>query len=160
MHKHDFVYVTYIRSSAEKVWHALTDGEATRQYWSNHRNASDWQVGSGWEHQDYDNPAKVDVVGKVIESDPPRRLVISWSSPARVEDPEFTSRCTFDIVEDQGLVRLTVTHDQLDEGMARSISNGWPLVLSGLKSLLETGAPMPEVMVRKPEGGWTKTRFA
>ena len=69
MSKPTFVYVTYIKTTADKVWKALTDGEATRQYWFNHRNASDWKVGSEWRHEDYDDPKTVDVVGTVVEND-------------------------------------------------------------------------------------------
>ena len=77
-----FVYVTYLSTTPEKLWNALMDGEMTRQYWGRHRNVSDWKVGSTWEHQDYDTPAIVDIVGKVVESTPPRRLVLTWAFPA------------------------------------------------------------------------------
>ena len=67
-----FVYVTYIASTPEKVWDALTNGEATKDYWWRHRNASDWKVGSEWRHEDYDNPRMVDIVGTVVESAGPK----------------------------------------------------------------------------------------
>ena len=158
MDKPSFVYVTYIRTSADRVWHALTDGEVTRRYWSNHRNASDWRPGSEWRHEDYDDPSIVDIVGTVVESDPPRRLVVSWADPAR---PDERSRVTYDVLEDNGLVRLTVTHDELEPGspMDRGVRTGWPAVLSSLKSLLETGEPMPDVWHR--EGSrFRRERFA
>lgn len=159
--KASFVYVTYIKSTAERVWDALTLPEFTRQYWSGHHNASDWKVGSEWRHQDYNDSSKVDVRGNVLESDRPRRLVYSWASPRFYGDPDQTSRVTFDIAEDNGLVRLTVTHDELVAGssMAKSISGGWPQVLSGLKSLLETGEPLPDIMARDTTG-WKYVRFA
>jgi uncharacterized protein YndB with AHSA1/START domain len=94
MDKPEFVYVTYILATPEKVWSALVDGEMTRQYWFRHRNASDWQPGSKWEHQDYDDPKTVDVVGKVVESDPPRRLVITWANPGDAEAEEKHTRVT------------------------------------------------------------------
>src|SRR4051812_5063262 len=97
MSKSAYVYVTYIRSTPERVWQALTEGEVTRRYWSNHRNASDWQAGSEWRHEDYDDPAMVDMKGVVVESDPPRRLVITWASPSQIGDPEQTSRVAFDV---------------------------------------------------------------
>jgi uncharacterized protein YndB with AHSA1/START domain len=144
MDKPKFVYVSYINSAPEKVWNALIDPEVTKQYWWNHHNASDWNVGSKWEHRDYDNPKRVDIVGKVIESTPPRRLVVTWVLPANEGNPEKTSRVTYDIeaVKD-GVVRLTVTHDELDQEMFESISFGWPGVVSAMKSWLETGTAGP-----------------
>ena len=142
MSKPSFVYVTYIRATPEKVFDAITDRELTAQYWG-HRNVSDWKAGSTWEHQRIDGSDKVDIVGKVIENDRPRRLVISWASPDDAGNPEKTSRVTFDIEPYKGdAVKLTVTHSELepDSGMLRGISAGWPLVLSALKSFLETGS--------------------
>jgi uncharacterized protein YndB with AHSA1/START domain len=143
------------------VWRALTDGEITRQYWSNHQNASDWRVGSPWRHEDHDNPAVVDIVGTVLESDRPYRLVVSWAAPTEAQDPAKHSRVTYDIAEDGNIVRLTVTHDELEpgSGMERGISDGWPTVLSSLKTLLETGEPMPSLW-RREGGGWQRVRFA
>jgi uncharacterized protein YndB with AHSA1/START domain len=135
-----FVYVTYIRSTAEKVFEAITTPEIARRYWG-HENVSDWQPGSGWQHVRADAQRTVQLVGKVIESAPPKRLVISWASPSHADNPDATSRVTFDIAEYQDMVRLTVTHDELETGstMASGIQKGWPIVLSSLKSLLETG---------------------
>jgi uncharacterized protein YndB with AHSA1/START domain len=145
MTKPTFVYVTYISTTPEKVWNALTDGEMTKQYWVRHRNASDWKVGSTWQHQDYDDPAIVDIVGTVVESTPPRRLVITWAFPADAADKTKHSRVTFEIEPSMDAVRLTVTHDELDEDspMLNGVSRGWPLVLSSLKTLLETGHALP-----------------
>jgi uncharacterized protein YndB with AHSA1/START domain len=83
----------------------------------------------------------VQMTGEVIESRPPSRLVISWVSPENVADRSEHSRVTFDIEAMGGVVKLIVVHDQLRPGseMAKGISNGWPLVLCGLKSFLETG---------------------
>jgi uncharacterized protein YndB with AHSA1/START domain len=149
MKKPDYVYVTYIATTPEKVWRALTDTDVTRRYWGDPMsdgparvNVSDWKVGSRWEHQRADETHAVDVVGKVIESDPPRHLVMTWARPAEADDESRHSRVTFDIeAKTDGLVRLTVTHDELahDPKMLTSISNGWPMVLSNLKTLLETG---------------------
>ena len=85
MDKPKFVYVIYIDSTPEKVFNALVDPDMTRKYWGNRHNASDWKAGSRWEHRDFDNPQLVDIVGKVIESDPPRRLVVTWVPPADEE---------------------------------------------------------------------------
>jgi uncharacterized protein YndB with AHSA1/START domain len=151
MSKPAFIYVTYINTTPEKLWQALTDPELTKRYWVNHRNASNWKVGSSWRHEDFDDANLVDIVGKVIESTPPKRLVLSWANPKDAANPERTSRVIFDIEPHAGAVRLTVTHAELepDSEMLRGISKGWPLVLSSLKSLLETGEPMPGTSKRK-----------
>lgn len=109
MSKPTFVYVTYIGSRPEKVWQALTDGEFTKQHWGNRRNASDWKVGSPWRHEDFDDASLVDIVGTVVESSPPRRLVISWAFPKDAGNPQKTSRGAFDIETYGDAVRLTVT---------------------------------------------------
>jgi uncharacterized protein YndB with AHSA1/START domain len=155
MDRPSYVYVTYIKTTADKVWRALTDGEITRQYWSNHRNASDWKVGSTWQHQDADDANIVDVVGTVVESDRPRWLVVTWADPKEAKNPAKVSRVTYDIAEAGDMVRLTVTHDDLDAETLRGISQGWPGVLSGLKTLLETGKPLPALWTREA-GGWKK----
>ena len=138
--KTSFVYVTYIRSTPEKVFEAITRPEVARRYWG-HENVSDWQPGSQWQHVRDNAERAVDVVGKVIEVTPPKRLVITWASPARAGDPEAYSRVTFDIEPYDAMVRLTVSHEELEagSGMAKGITQGWPIVLASLKSLLETG---------------------
>lgn len=147
MSNEKFVYVTYIAATPEKVWAALLEAEFTRQYWL-HDNVSDWKVGSMWEHRRVGEHGKADVVGKVVEVAPPRRLVVSWARPSDAEDTAKHSRVTYEIEPLASAVRLVVTHDQLerDPDMARSISGGWPMVLSSLKSLLETGRPLPNLI--------------
>ena len=141
MTKPQFVYVTYILTTPEKVWAALTDPELTRQYWV-HANVSDWKVGSPWEHR---LPGKSpDVVGKVLEADPPRRLVTSWAPPSEPDNPDKISRVAIEIEEMGGKVRLTVTHTDLDAQSLKDVSGGWPAVLSNLKTLLETGRTLPD----------------
>jgi uncharacterized protein YndB with AHSA1/START domain len=142
--------VTYIQSTPDKVWNALIDPKMTKQYWVNHRNASDWKPGSAWSHQDHDNASLVDIVGTVVESTPPTRLVVTWAFPAEAKDPAKVSRVTYTIEPFKDAVRLTVTHDELepDSPMLHGITSGWPLVLSGLKTLLETGKPMPMTTYR------------
>ncbi len=138
MSKPDFVYVTYIVTTPEKLWNALLDPELTKLYWANHRNRSDWKKGSSWRHEIHDKAEKVHIEGTVLETDPPRRLVISWGRPGET-DANRISRVTFEIEPGPGSMRLTVTHDGLDADMLKGISSGWPAVLSSLKSLLETG---------------------
>lgn len=144
MNKPKLVYVSYIATTPQKLFDALTDPELTRRYWANHRNASDWKVGSAWRHEDYDDPAEIDVVGKVIENDPPHRLVVSWADPDDADDLSKHSRVTFEIAPFSEVVRLTVTHDELEPGshMVEGVSFGWPGMLSNLKSFLETGEPL------------------
>jgi uncharacterized protein YndB with AHSA1/START domain len=142
--KPTFVYVMYISTTPEKLWNALIDGEMTKQYWGLARNVSDWKPGSTWQHQDYDDPSLVKIAGKVVEAVPPRRLVLTWARPADAADEAKHSRVTFEIEPFMETVRLTVTHSELEPGSQtlRDITQGWPGVLSGLKTLLETGKPM------------------
>lgn len=138
-----FVYVTYIESTPEKVWDALTDADLTGEYWG-HRNVSDWRVGSRWEHQRTDGSGTADVVGEVVESDRPTRLVTTWAEPDAAPGSR-PSRVTFDIEAYEQIVRLTVTHEDLpSEADLETVAGGWPAVLSNLKSLLETGHPLPQ----------------
>ena len=143
MDRATFVYVTYIAAKPETVWKGLLDGEFTRQYWE-HENVSDWNVGSVWEHRRLDAARTVDVLGEVLEADPPRRLVISWAWPKDKGVRGRHSRVTFEIEKVAEMARLTVTHADLerDPDMAKKIAGGWPRVLSSLKSLLETGRPL------------------
>jgi len=138
--KTSFVYVTYIRSTPEKVFEAITKPEIARRYWG-HENVSDWKPGSTWQHVRANAERAVQLVGKVVEVSPPTRLVITWANPAQADDPDSTSRVTFDVAPYDEMVRLTVIHDELEVGsaMAKGIQQGWPIVLSSLKSLLETG---------------------
>lgn len=154
------VYVLYINTAAEKVWEALTLPDHTRKFWSNHRNASDWKVGSPWKHEDYDDSSLVDISGTVLESVPPRRLVFTWASPHDALDGTKPSRVSIEITEDGGMVRLELTHDQLEpnSGVAEGIGEGWPMVLSSLKTLLETGTAMPEIW-KRDGASWDRTRF-
>src|ERR671917_754457 len=139
-----YVYVTYIRASAEQVWHALTDADLTARYWG-HANVSDWQPGSRWEHRRTDGSDVADAAGRVLEADPPRRMVITFGSPDGDEPPGGDSVVTFLVEEHGGIVRLTVTHENLADATALGeISHGWPAILANLKSLLETGEVLPE----------------
>jgi uncharacterized protein YndB with AHSA1/START domain len=138
MNKPEFVYTTYIETSVEKLWQALTDGDFTERYWFGHRCASDWKSGSEYRFTKQGHPT---IQGKVLAVDPPKRLAYSWDSCSPEEQRERTSRVTFDLEPRGKVVKLTVTHDELDErGVTlRNISGGWPMVLASLKSLLETG---------------------
>jgi uncharacterized protein YndB with AHSA1/START domain/DNA-binding transcriptional ArsR family regulator len=139
-----YVYVTYIRATAEQVWQALTDADLTARYWG-HANVSDWQPGSAWEHRRVDGSDVVDVVGQVIETEPPAHLVITFDDAPDAESPREPSVVTFLVEPHHDIVRLTVTHEGLDDPSDyRAVSAGWPAVLSNLKSLLETGQVLPQ----------------
>ncbi len=147
MSKPAFVYVIYIQSTPEAVWNALSDPEMTKNYWGWTRNVSDWKPGSPWRHEDHDDPDIVHVQGNVLESDRPRRLVLTWSAPENAANPDRISRVTFTIEPFAAEVKLTVVHDELDDETLLRISQGWPAILSSLKTLIETGSAMP--MTRK-----------
>jgi uncharacterized protein YndB with AHSA1/START domain len=138
MTRPDFVYTTYIKSTPEKVWEAITTPEFTRQYWGGLENVSDWKPGSKWEHIARGEADPVYVTGKVLEADEPNRLVISWADPDALADE---SKVTFEIKALEDFVRLTVTHGEFkaDSAMAPKVMEGWPKVLSSLKSFLDTG---------------------
>ena len=138
-----YVYVTYIRASTGQVWRALTDADLTASYWG-HANVSDWHPGSRWEHRRTDGSDRADVVGRVLESDPPTRLVITFEDP-QAEPSSRPSTVTFLVEPHHDIIRLTVTHEDLADRQAlQEISHGWPAVLANLKSLLETGKVLPQ----------------
>jgi uncharacterized protein YndB with AHSA1/START domain len=141
----EFVYTTYIKTTPEKVWQAITTPEFTRQYWSN-ENISDWKQGSEWRHVD-PKSKQAFVVGKVLESNPPTRLVTSWADP---ENPADESQVSYEITAVEDLVRLDVVHSKLSADMGGKVSKGWPLVLSSMKSFLETGKPIDIIAVKGP----------
>ncbi len=161
-----FTYSIYIEATPERVWQGLTDPTDTRRYWRHATMGgksfpSDWSKGSTWDlvHEDVGlvvhDPEQV-----ILEADPPRRLAYTWHTftpewAALAGLPEETaaawraeprSEVAFDIEErNLGVVRLTVCHDGFSPASAvlPAISEGWPAVLSSLKTLLETGSPLP-----------------
>ncbi|WP_420131275.1 SRPBCC family protein [Rhodopseudomonas sp.] len=143
MARPEFAYVTYIRTTPDALWHALTDAEFTRRYWMDCTLRSDWQVGSV---MTMERDGEIKNQCTIVESDPPRRLAYDWISvwdeTMRQEQP---SRVTYEIEPFGDVVKLTVTHERFADGSATlpSIAFGWPMVLASLKSILETGQPLP-----------------
>jgi len=140
MTKSEFVYVTYIKTTPEKLWNALINPEFMKQYWFGCHCESDFKTGSPWKLILTDG--LVADTGKIIESDPPKRLVIEWRHEKKPElKAEGYSHCTFDIEPIAGITKLTVTHgiDKESSKLIEAVSGGWPKILSNLKSLLETG---------------------
>ena len=141
-----FVYVTFIRTTPERLWSALTDPQFTRQYWFGVHADTDWKAGSPWQLVFADG--RVADTGEIVEADPPRRLVIKWRNEFRPElKAEGYSRCTMDLEPVGGVVKQTITHvmDQPESKLIEAVSGGWPHILSNLKTLLETGEVLPEL---------------
>jgi uncharacterized protein YndB with AHSA1/START domain len=135
-----FVYVTYIRSTQEKVWNALTDKQFIKQYWFGVTADSDWKVGSSWKLTLPDG--RTADSGEILESEAPKRLVIKWRNEFMPElNAEGYGKCVFELEPVNGAVKLTITHsnDTPASKTITAVSGGWPRILSNLKSLLETG---------------------
>jgi len=140
MSRSTFVYVTYIRTTPDKLWSALTDAEFMKQYWFGVRCESKWTAGSPWKMVRPDG--RLTDSGEIVESDPPRRLVIRWQHQDRPElKAEGPSRCTMELEPIGTAVKLSITHtiDRDPSKFIEAVSGGWPKILSNLKSLLETG---------------------
>jgi uncharacterized protein YndB with AHSA1/START domain len=143
MTRPSFVYVTYIATTAERLWQALTSAEFTERYMFGRRVESSWAVGAPVRYWGRDG--KLSDSGTVLEADPPRHVVFTWR--VELDDAlraEGYSTVTFDIESLGAEVKLTVVHDDLREGsgVLQGISGGWPKALASLKSLLETGRPL------------------
>jgi uncharacterized protein YndB with AHSA1/START domain len=139
MSKPEFVYVTYIETTPEKLWEALTNSEFTKQYWFDTEVRSDWKVGSPFALV---TSGETTDTGEILEADRPRRLSYTFKHELMEEmRKEPATKVVFTIEPYGDLVKLTVTHEGFVEGskLLDGISRGWPAILSGLKSLLETG---------------------
>ncbi len=140
MTKSEFIYTTYIKTTPQKLWDALTTPEFIRQYWFGAHCESDWKAGSSWKLCFPDG--KIADAGEIAESIPPKRLVIKWRNEWNPDvKAEGYSRCAFDIEPVDDAIKLTVTHgmDKEASKLIELVSGGWPKVLSNLKSLIETG---------------------
>jgi uncharacterized protein YndB with AHSA1/START domain len=142
MARSTFVYVTYIRTSQEKLWSALTDdAEFMKQYWFGVHCESEWKAGSPWKmvHSD----GSISDAGEIIEAEPPRKLVIRWLHQGKPElKAEGESLCTMELEAIGATVKLSITHtiEREHSALITAVSGGWPKIISNLKSLLETGS--------------------
>ena len=147
-----FVYVTYIRTTPEKLWRALSDPEFTRQFWVGTWQECEWKAGAAWRLMIPDG--RVADSGEVLEIEPHRRLVLKWRNEFKPElHAEGYSRLSYDLEQQGESVKLTVIHESEKPGskLIEAVSSGWPHILSSLKSLLETGESLAETR-RWPEG--------
>jgi uncharacterized protein YndB with AHSA1/START domain len=152
MDKSKFVYVTYIRTTTEKLWRALTDPEFTRRYWMETWQECEWKPGASWRIMLPDG--RVADSGEVVEIEPQRRLVLKWRNEFKPElHEEGYSRLTYDLEQQGDSVKLTVLHEMEKPGskLIEAVSGGWPMILASLKSLLETGESL-EANRRRPKG--------
>lgn len=140
--KSSFVYVTYIRTTPEKLWKALTSAEFVQQYWLGVRAEAEWKKGGSWKLVLPDG--RIADTGEIVEFEQKKRLAIRWQHELRPDlKAEGPSLCTMEIESAPGeAVKLTVTHsiERKDSQFIVAVSGGWPQILSSLKSLLETGA--------------------
>lgn len=147
-----FVYVTYIRTTPEKLWRAMLDPEFTRRYWVETWQESEWKPGASWRLMIPDG--RVGDAGEILEIEPQRRLVLSWRNEFMPElRAEGYSRLTWELEQQGESVKLTLIHEieKSDSKLLEACSQGWPLILASLKSLLETGESL-EATRRWPEG--------
>ncbi len=135
-----FVYVSFIRTSPDRIWAALTDADVMRKYWFGMHQDAEWTAGSPWRLLFPDG--RVADTGEVVEADRPKRLVLKWRNEWKPElAAEGYSRCVFEIEPVDDVTKLTVTHSMERDGakFIEAVSGGWPRILSNLKSLIETG---------------------
>jgi len=147
MARSTFVYVTYIRTTPERLWSALTtDSEFMRRYWFGVHCESEWTAGSAWQMVAPDG--NILDAGAILEAAPPRRLVIRWQHQKSPElKAEGESRCTLELEPIGAAVKLSITHtiEREPSKLIAAVAGGWPKIMSNLKSLLETGSVvMPE----------------
>jgi uncharacterized protein YndB with AHSA1/START domain len=135
-----FVYVTFIRTTPDRLWSALTDPDFMKEYWFGVHFKTEWKSGAPWEMLYPDG--RVTDAGEIVEFDPPKRIVLKWRHELRPElKAEGFARCMIELEPLSDAVKLTITHtmDRAESKLIQAVSGGWPRILSNLKSLLETG---------------------
>ena len=141
MARSTFVYVTYIRTTPERLWTALTDVEYMKQYWFGMQCQSEWTPGSAWKM--VSSKGEIFDSGEIVESEPPKRLVIRWQHQRNPElKEEGDSLCTMEMSPIGPAVKLSITHtiEREPSKFIDAVSGGWPKIMSNLKSLLENGS--------------------
>jgi uncharacterized protein YndB with AHSA1/START domain len=141
MARSTFVYVTYIRTTPEKLWSALTDGQFMKQYWFGTYCESQWTAGSAWKM--VQPGGQLSDLGQILEAEPPKRLVIRWQNENKPElKAEGESQCTMELEATGTAVKLSIIHimEREPSKFITAVSGGWPKIISNLKSLLETGS--------------------
>jgi uncharacterized protein YndB with AHSA1/START domain len=141
MSRSTFVYVTYIRTTPEKLWSALTDAKFMKQYWFGMHCESQWTAGADWKLVSPDG--QIFDSGEIVEAKPPERLVIRWQHQNKAElREEGASLCTLELEPGGEVVKLSITHsiERAPSKLIEAVSGGWPKIMSNLKSLLETGS--------------------
>jgi uncharacterized protein YndB with AHSA1/START domain len=151
MNHSTFVYVTYIATTPEKLWEALTRGDFTERYFFGRKVQSDWQEGSSVTY--FRPDGQLDVHGQVLKSEPPHLLSLTWEVPDDETPRKRSTRVTFELKPMDSTVKLTLKHEDLlaedwsdDSDTFAGLNNGWPAILSNLKSLLETGRTLPPIV--------------
>jgi uncharacterized protein YndB with AHSA1/START domain len=146
MARSTFVYVTYIRTTPEKLWSALTDDvDFMKQYWFGVHCESRWTAGSSWKMLSANG--QILDAGEIVDAEPPRRLVIRWAHQNKPElAAEGESLCTMELEPVGAAVKLSITHtiEREPSKLIEAVSGGWPKIISNLKSLLETGSVVLE----------------
>ncbi len=147
-----FVYVTYIRTTPEKLWQALLDPKFTRQFWCETWQDCEWKAGASWKLMAPDG--RVADHGEVVEIDPPNKLVLSWRNDLFADaHAEGFSRMTYLLEKLEESVKFTLVHEIAtpNSKLIEGVSTGWPMILASLKSLMETGESLQECR-RWPKG--------
>jgi uncharacterized protein YndB with AHSA1/START domain len=148
----EFAYVTFIRTTPEKLWAALTGPEFMKEYWYGMHIKTDWKVGSSWQLLFPDG--RVADGGEIVEFEPPKRLMLKWQNEWKPElKAEGYSHLTMELEALDGAVKLSVHHgmDQAESKLIQAVSGGWPSILSNLKSLLETGDVVLKTYTKKAD---------
>lgn len=141
MARSSFTYVTYVRTTPEQLWGLLTSAESFRQFWFGMRFESQWTKGSSWKM--VSSEGRIYDAGMIAEADPPHRLVLRWQHQLRPElKAEGPSVCAMEMEPSGSAVKLSINHfiDREASEFMAAVTIGWPMVISNIKSLLETGS--------------------
>lgn len=146
-----FVYVSYIATTPEKLWEALTSGEITQKYFFGRKIQSDWLEGSPVTY--FRPDGELDIHGQILKIEPQTLLSFTWQVPGDDTKREHPTKVTFTLTPMDATVKITLKHEDLvaadfsdDDHTFAGLNNGWPAIISNLKSLLETGRTLPPIV--------------